>query len=281
MRARQQTDHRRRAGIATVTAAAAFCAATFGLPAPPAWAFSGGITGVSGRQANTCAECHSGGVAPLVRFVGPTALEPGATATYRFEVEALAPTQSQAGFNVSANAGSLDILPGQDARRAQNGELTHNRPAQTVAALASWDLTWTAPGTPGIYTLFGAGNSVNGNRQPSGDRSSATTLDVAVGAAASPTPTPTVTPRPPAPSATSTATPARPAATFTPGGCAGDCDGSGAVAVNELIVGVNIALGTSDVGACIAIDRDGNGAVEINELIGAVNAALSGCGANP
>jgi DNA-binding beta-propeller fold protein YncE len=67
--------------------------------------------------------------------------------------------------------------------------------------------------------------------------------------------------------------------TVTPGGgpCTGDCNGNGTVAINELIVGVNIALGNSPVSACAAFDANGNGAVTINELIAAVNAALNGC----
>ena len=56
--------------------------------------------------------------------------------------------------------------------------------------------------------------------------------------------------------------------------CAGDCDGNGAVAINELILGVSIALGSTDVSACPAIDADGHGDVTINELITMVNVAL-------
>ena len=81
----------------------------------------------------------------------------------------------------------------------------------------------------------------------------------------------------PTPTATFTATPL-PSVTATPGlGCAGDCNGDGMVPVNELITGVNIALGNAAVDACPAFDRDGNGQVAVNELIAAVNAALSGC----
>ena len=87
----------------------------------------------------------------------------------------------------------------------------------------------------------------------------------------------------PAPTATITQTPTRtvpvPTATRTPGGpvCAGDCSANGTVAVNELIQGVNIALGHFGVGTCPAFDRDGDGQVAVNELIAAVNSALIGC----
>ena len=66
-----------------------------------------------------------------------------------------------------------------------------------------------------------------------------------------------------------------------PTGCAGDCDGSGEVTVNELIVMVNIALGNSTVSACAAGDANGDGAITINEIIEAVGYALNGCALSP
>src|SRR5215475_6306744 len=59
--------------------------------------------------------------------------------------------------------------------------------------------------------------------------------------------------------------------------CPGDCDGDGEVSINELIIGVNIALGTQAISACPAMDSNGDGAVTVNELIRAVTAALNGC----
>ena len=61
--------------------------------------------------------------------------------------------------------------------------------------------------------------------------------------------------------------------------CDGDCNGDGSVTVNELVVCVTMALGTSD--ACHACDGNGDGTVTINEIIAAVNAALNGCAALP
>ncbi len=65
-----------------------------------------------------------------------------------------------------------------------------------------------------------------------------------------------------------------------PGGgstCTGDCNGDGTVAINELILGVNISLGTQAVSQCPAFDDDQSGTVEISELIRAVNNSLNGC----
>jgi C1A family cysteine protease len=60
--------------------------------------------------------------------------------------------------------------------------------------------------------------------------------------------------------------------------CVGDCDGNGTVSINELILGVNIALGFASRSACPAFDPNGNG-VNIDELVRGVSNALSRCGA--
>ncbi len=59
--------------------------------------------------------------------------------------------------------------------------------------------------------------------------------------------------------------------------CIGDCDGNGAVTVNELVRGVAVALAIRPLDGCEALDRDDDGTVAIAELIAAVGAALAGC----
>jgi len=59
--------------------------------------------------------------------------------------------------------------------------------------------------------------------------------------------------------------------------CVGDCNDDGMVAINELIIGVNIALGATPLSECPSFDADGNSEVGINELITAVGNALNGC----
>lgn len=90
-------------------------------------------------------------------------------------------------------------------------------------------------------------------------------------------PIPTSTPGPAA-----TSTP-RPVATSSPspsptlGPCVGDCNGDGGVTVDELVRGVNIALGALPADNCPSFDSNGDGRVSIDELIRGVNAALGGC----
>jgi hypothetical protein len=64
--------------------------------------------------------------------------------------------------------------------------------------------------------------------------------------------------------------------------CVGDCDGNGAVAINELITGVNINLGSQNISVCENFDCQDTGGAPINCLIQGVNNSLNGCnGATP
>lgn len=67
------------------------------------------------------------------------------------------------------------------------------------------------------------------------------------------------------------------AATSMAAGCIGDCGGDGDVSIDELITGVNIALGNQSLASCPAFDGNGDGQVTIDELITGVNNALNGC----
>jgi hypothetical protein len=71
-----------------------------------------------------------------------------------------------------------------------------------------------------------------------------------------------------------------PTATAVPdSGCFGDCNGDGEVSINELIILVNIALGSQSVSACASLSP--GFVVTISDLVRAVNNALSGCPATP
>ena len=59
--------------------------------------------------------------------------------------------------------------------------------------------------------------------------------------------------------------------------CVGDCDGKGTVTVDELVTGVNIALGSLAMSECGAFDANSDHTVTVDELVSAVNAALNGC----
>lgn len=231
------------------------------LSATPTVAETSGISGFSGMDngkycSNAGFSCHSTEDIthePTVRFDGPTHLDPGAVGNYRFVVTSGAPeTQIAAGLDVAASNGTLIVVAGQQTQLL-DGDITHTGPKENGANdEAAWEFQWQAPATPGTYVLFGAGNSVDFFGSPSGDLAAITTLMVNVGDVE---PTPTATPLP----------------------CPGDCNGNGAVAVNELVAGVNIALGSATVDVCLACDTDGDDNVSVSELIAAVRRALDGC----
>ncbi|MBI1816710.1 MAG: PD40 domain-containing protein [Deltaproteobacteria bacterium] len=61
------------------------------------------------------------------------------------------------------------------------------------------------------------------------------------------------------------------------GACDGDCSSDGAVTVEELVLGVNIALGTTALQQCPSFDAGHDNEVTVEELIVAVNNALNSC----
>lgn len=133
----------------------------------------------------------------------------------------------------------------------------------TSTATVTWTTTPTAT----------ASASVTATETPTVTSTTTPTETWTATITASATATPTVTPTPTAtaiPSHTSTST-------RTPIQCVGDCNGNLRVTVDELIRGVNAALGLLAVSSCPAVDRNSDDDVGIFELINAVNNALDGC----
>lgn len=64
---------------------------------------------------------------------------------------------------------------------------------------------------------------------------------------------------------------------FAQSGCAGDCNADGRVTVEEIVIAIDIALGTRPAAACEAADTDGDGSVTVDEVLQAVRRALNGC----
>jgi hypothetical protein len=106
------------------------------------------------------------------------------------------------------------------------------------------------------------------------------TATVALTATATAAASATATVAPPTETAVATATapaPATATATAEAVVCAGDCNHSGEVTINELLTGVGIALDSIPLSSCQLFDCTGVGTVEVSCLIAAVNASLNGC----
>lgn len=89
---------------------------------------------------------------------------------------------------------------------------------------------------------------------------------------------PTPTAVPPTPTAPTAVTPTATTAPTSTEDCAGDCRGNGQVTIDDLITGVDIALGNAPMSICAVFDVNGDSRVTIDELIRAVTNALTGCG---
>ena len=75
--------------------------------------------------------------------------------------------------------------------------------------------------------------------------------------------------------------PVESAAVIRPEICAGDCNHDRTTAVDELVSGVGIALGSMQIGRCPVLDLSGDGRANIDELVAAVHSAIEGCPAPP
>ncbi|MFI5397805.1 MAG: FG-GAP repeat domain-containing protein [Candidatus Binatia bacterium] len=62
-----------------------------------------------------------------------------------------------------------------------------------------------------------------------------------------------------------------------PAVCVGDCNGDGAVTVDEILTMVNIDLGSVPISACTAGVANGDQVITVAEILTAVNNALNGC----
>jgi hypothetical protein len=132
-------------------------------------------------------------------------------------------------------------------------------PTPTVTGTAPSTATATVPPSP-TQTATGVPTVPSATPTPSGAMPAATSTPSS-SPSASGSPAQTATPSP----------------TATPPACAGDCNEDGSVTVDELIHGVNIALGTMSIDTCRAMDANSDGDVTVDELIAAVSRALTGC----
>jgi hypothetical protein len=155
--------------------------------------------------------------------------------------------------------------------------------------------TATATSTPRPTFTFTATATPASTATPSTTATPTVTPSATNPPTATPTPTPSGVPTAsPTSEPTATATAAStgtssPLPSATPGvaatstpthvpapACVGDCNGDGAVTVDEIITMVSVALG--EAGAeCGAGDRDGDGEITVDEILAAIDHALNGC----
>lgn len=150
-------------------------------------AYSPGVDSYSGNPDDgglTCNKCHDGGVIPTVVMSGPTVVGPGETNSYSLVIGG--GQERAGGLDVSATGGTFGVIDA--GTYILEGELTHASPrlVQPGTFEATFFFNWTAPITPGTYTLYGAGNSVNLQSGPNGDRAATDVLEIMVAGSATP-----------------------------------------------------------------------------------------------
>jgi pseudomonalisin len=64
---------------------------------------------------------------------------------------------------------------------------------------------------------------------------------------------------------------------FVGAACPGDCNGDGVITIDEVLTGINIALGATALSQCSGLDANGDGLVTVDELLHAVSRVLNGC----
>ncbi|MCP3100656.1 hypothetical protein LZ198_17440 [Myxococcus sp. K15C18031901] len=146
-----------------------------------AFAYATGQTGYSGKQGQSCmaSGCHSGGSStPTVTIEGPATLATGQSGTYTLVIKGGPGTR--AGFNVAVDGNGGSLTAGSGSKKLSE-ELTHTAPKAFSNGEARFDFTLVAPANATSLTLFGSGNSVNGNGAETGDASAEAKLVVKVG----------------------------------------------------------------------------------------------------
>ncbi|MBK7885051.1 MAG: T9SS type A sorting domain-containing protein [Chitinophagaceae bacterium] len=129
---------------------------------------SGGITG---RTVSGCT-CHGPLATPgvVVNLTGVPA-NPIVGTTYDLVLSVTSPdpgNNPSAGFDLAADAGTLNTAVIPDGAQESNGELIHTSPKVLAGNTATWNVRWT-PDAVGPVTFTFAGNNVNSNGGTGGD----------------------------------------------------------------------------------------------------------------
>ena len=133
--------------------------------------YSGGITGRSEVGCSCHGTQNTNTAVSLREGAGPFTVQAGGSKTFTAVVAH--GSLNKAGMNLSIknssnqNAGTYS---GTTNCSPSSGELIQTSTVNMSNGEAEFGFTWTAPSTPGTYTIRMAGNAVNGNSGTSGDQ---------------------------------------------------------------------------------------------------------------
>lgn len=126
-------------------------------------------TGITGRSTSGCGSCHGSAAATSTTATlsaTSTTLAPGASTNVMLRVATTSTTRTHAGLNAAASGGTLSA--GTNTVKVGT-QITHSAPQAMTSRAITFRFRWTAPTTPGTYTITAAGNAVNNNGASSGD----------------------------------------------------------------------------------------------------------------
>jgi MYXO-CTERM domain-containing protein len=144
--------------------------------APPAAAYSTGVV-VPG-----CG-CHNGGQIPAVKIITPNNL-PALSETITLSVVIEAINGNTGGMFLEQSDGAGMLMAGPGTRAERPTQIVHSAPGRAMNNEVRFDVTWTAPATPGVAYFKVNAVSANGSGAPSGDNFGTAALGVAVGCTA-------------------------------------------------------------------------------------------------
>ncbi len=226
---------------------------------------------------------HVRGASGVTVSVGNAAGPPGSTVTIAISLDNDVPVRAVQ-LRLTDTPNQLTLVPGSARTTTRSTALMADANEQdngsVIAILISTGVALIAAGSGPILELDFA-------IAPSASLGSTITLGLSEALVADENRTPlpvdvqngSVSVALPTATPTSTATQSPTATpTQTPVPCVGDCNASHTVTVDELVKGVNIALGLAPLADCRSFDSSGDGKVTVDELVKGVNNALCGCG---
>lgn len=132
-----------------------------------------GLKEKSGKDGQTCAQCHNGGVAPTVTLDGPPSLAAGASADYTLTIKT---TLAKASAGIATDTGKLTAGPGL---KLDGTELTHSAAIDATGGEAKFTFKVKAPASGTKVKLWAAGLASDGTAT-GGDADAKTTLDITI-----------------------------------------------------------------------------------------------------
>ena len=115
-----------------------------------------------GISSNQCLGCHGSGQNVTAISVAPLPFSPGATVTVTVSING---SGANGGLFLAASHGLFTLIPAQSTRLFNN-QVLHSTPRAASAGKVTFEVSWTAPTTPGavdfeVYTVMGNANGSN------------------------------------------------------------------------------------------------------------------------